>query len=142
VDLIRMDHLRADRYLDTILSPTLFSVKTNRRMFRGMVRLSEQRTLQATLRMADELGKWVLTEEDVGRHMGRSLDQIVELLKGEEPAVRLADPSGYAALAKAKEVRKQAFEGGYRGNPKRVMEDAEEAFGLGSGGPGGGPKRG
>ena len=127
-----MDHLRADQHLDSILSPTLFSVRTNRRMFRGMVRLSEQRTLQATLRMADEYGKWVLTEEDVGRHMNRSLEQIMELLKGEEPAVRLADPSGYAALARVKEVRKEAFEGGYRGNPKRVMEDAEDAFGLGA----------
>ncbi|HEU5358676.1 MAG TPA: zinc dependent phospholipase C family protein, partial [Gemmatimonadales bacterium] len=130
VDLIRMDHLRADRHLDTILSPTLFSVKTNRRMFRGMVRLGEQRTLQATLRMADEYGKWALTEEDVGRHMDRSLAQIVQLLKGEEPEVRLADPSGYAALAKAREIRKIAFQHGYRGNPKRVIEDAEEEFGL------------
>lgn len=137
VELIRMDHLRADQHLDTILSPTLFSVSTNRRMFRGMVRLSEQRSLQATLRMADEYGKWVLTEGDVERHMTRSLDQIIELLKGGDPAVRQADPSGYSALARVKEIRKQAFGGGYRGNPKRVMEDAEDAFGLGGSGRGG-----
>ena len=130
VDLIKMDHLRADQHLDTILSPTLFSVKTNRRMFRGMVRITEQRSFQATLRMADEYGKWALTEEDVGRHMDRSLQQIVEVLKGKEPEVRASDPSGYAALARAKEVRKLAFQLGYRGNPGRVLEDAESEFGL------------
>jgi hypothetical protein len=131
VDLIRMDHLRADQHLDTILSPTLFSVKTNRRMFRGMVRITEQRSFQATLKMAEEYGKWALTEEDVGRHMDRSLQQIVEVLKGKEPEVRVADPSGYAALARAREVRKLAFQLGYRGNPRRVIEDAEAEFGLG-----------
>ncbi|MGH7532752.1 MAG: zinc dependent phospholipase C family protein, partial [Gemmatimonadales bacterium] len=130
VDLIKMDHLRADQHLDTILSPTLFSVKTNRRMFRGMVRLTEQRSFQATLQIADEFGKWALTEEDVGRHMDRSMEQIVELLKGGEPEVRQSDPSGYAALARAKAVRKIAFEHGYRGNPRRVIEDAEAEFGL------------
>ncbi|HET7025825.1 MAG TPA: zinc dependent phospholipase C family protein [Gemmatimonadales bacterium] len=136
VDLIRMDHLRADQHLDTILSPTLFSIKANRRIFRGMVRITEQRSFQATLQIADEFGKWALTEEDVGRHMDRSMEQIVALLKGEEPEVRQSDPSGYAALARAKAVRKIAFAHGYRGNPRRVIEDAEAEFGLGSSGRG------
>jgi hypothetical protein len=36
-DLILLDHSRADGLLDRILSPTIFSTQTNRRIFRGMV---------------------------------------------------------------------------------------------------------
>jgi hypothetical protein len=129
-DLLRMDHDRADQHLDTILSPTLFSVPTNRKMFRGMVRLTEQRAYQATIRMAEEYSRWPLADEDIERHMDRSLDHVVQVLKGDDADVRLADPSGYTALARAREVRREGFAGGYRGNQRRVLEDAEEEFGL------------
>ncbi|MGH7670531.1 MAG: zinc dependent phospholipase C family protein, partial [Gemmatimonadaceae bacterium] len=36
-DLILLDHAMSDLLLDGILSPTLFSTHTNRRLFRGMV---------------------------------------------------------------------------------------------------------
>src|SRR5207244_3978651 len=40
-ELILQDHAASDTHLDTIISPTLFSVGTSRRLFRGMVHLPE-----------------------------------------------------------------------------------------------------
>ncbi|HVX89338.1 MAG TPA: zinc dependent phospholipase C family protein, partial [Gemmatimonadales bacterium] len=80
MDLLRMDHAPADRLLDTVLSPTLFSIPTNRRLFRGMVRIADQRSYQATLRLADEMSGVHLAEEDVGRHLEHSRDQIITML--------------------------------------------------------------
>src|SRR5439155_1334654 len=40
-ELILQDHTPSDAHLDSIISPTLFSLRTNRRLFRGMVRLTE-----------------------------------------------------------------------------------------------------
>ncbi len=40
-DVILLDHSEADAHLDRLIAPTIFSVRTNRRLFRGMVRLTE-----------------------------------------------------------------------------------------------------
>ena len=45
-DVILLDHGEADAHLDRIIAPTIFSVRTNRRLFRGMVRLTESSSWQ------------------------------------------------------------------------------------------------
>src|SRR6266487_2585998 len=40
-EVILRDHAPSDAHLDSIISPTLFSMGTNRRLFRGMVHLTE-----------------------------------------------------------------------------------------------------
>ena len=48
-DLIQMDTSAADGHLARIISPTLFSVGTNRRLFKGLVHLAETRGFQSGL---------------------------------------------------------------------------------------------
>lgn len=129
MDLLRMDHTPADRLLDTVLSPTLFSIPTNRRMFRGMVRILDQRSYQATLRLADDMSGVQLTEEDVGRHLERSRDEIIALLAAQDEALRLRDPSGEAALKAARLARKEILQLGGR-DLGRLRAEAEKQFGL------------
>jgi hypothetical protein len=45
-DVILRDHGEADAHLDRIIAPTIFSVRTNRRLFRGMVHLTETTSWQ------------------------------------------------------------------------------------------------
>ena len=45
-DVILLNHAEADAHLDRIISPTIFSVRTNRRLFRGMVHLTESSSWQ------------------------------------------------------------------------------------------------
>ena len=129
MDLLRMDHTPADRLLDTVLSPTLFSSPTNRRMFRGMVRILDQRSYQATLRLAHDFSGVHLAEEDVGRHLERSRDEIICLLAAQDEALRLRDPSGEAALKAARAVRKDLLQFGAR-DLGRLRAEAEKQFGL------------
>lgn len=129
MDLLRMDHTPADRLLDTVLSPTLFSIPTNRRMFRGMVRILDQRSYQATLRLAHDVSGVHLTEEDVGRHLERSREEIIALLAAHDEALRLRDPSGEAALKAARLARKEMLALGAR-DLGRLRSEAEKQFGL------------
>ncbi|HEY7682778.1 MAG TPA: zinc dependent phospholipase C family protein, partial [Gemmatimonadales bacterium] len=53
-DTILLDHGEADAHLDRIIAPTIFSVRTNRRLFRGMVRLTESSSWQLATQVARE----------------------------------------------------------------------------------------
>jgi zinc dependent phospholipase C len=129
MDLLRMDHTPADRLLDSVLSPTLFSIPTNRRMFRGMVRIADQRSYQATVRLAHEFSGVPLTDEDVGRHLERSREEIIQMLAARDGSLRLRDPSGEAALREARLARKEILELGGR-EIGRLRAEAEKRFGL------------
>jgi hypothetical protein len=129
-DVILLNHAQADQHLDRIISPTLFSVRTNRRLFRGMVRLTETDSWQRAAQAAREVSRWDLTDEDVERHLGLSFDHVVDVLADRAPPARHLDPSGEIPLATAKERRRQAIRDLGRRNRARLHELAEEAFGL------------
>ncbi|HEU4568961.1 MAG TPA: zinc dependent phospholipase C family protein [Gemmatimonadales bacterium] len=129
LDLIKMDHRPADRLLDQVLSPTLFSIPTNRRMFRGMVRLGDQRTWQQAIRLADDYSRIKLTEEDVGRHLEHSLGAVHDLLSAEDALLRGRDPSGEETLHAARELRRTVLAQGGR-DLGRLRMEAERVFGL------------
>ena len=59
-DVILLDHSEADAHLDRLIAPTIFSVRTNRRLFRGMVRLTETSSWQRASQVAREYsgGAW------------------------------------------------------------------------------------
>src|SRR6478736_1955175 len=129
MDLLRMDHTPADRLLDTVLSPTIFSIPNNRRIFRGMVRIADQRSYQATLRLAEDFSGVALTEEDVGRHLEQSRDAIVAMLAEQDAKIREFDPSGDKALKEARYVRKELLQLG-ASDLGRLRAEAEKRFGL------------
>jgi hypothetical protein len=129
MDLLRMDHTPADRLLDTVLSPTLFSTPNNRKIFRGMVRIADQRSYQATLRLAEDFSGVPLTEEDVGRHLEQSRDAIIQMLAHENASIRDTDPSGETSLRAARLARKELLQLG-AGDPGRLRTEAEKRFGL------------
>ena len=96
-DVILVDHSEADSHLDRIIAPTIFSVRTNRRLFRGMVHLTETTSWQRATQVAREYSRWRLRDEDVERHLGLSYDFMIELLGGPSPSAHQLDPSGRAA---------------------------------------------
>jgi hypothetical protein len=127
-DLILRDHTQADALLDRILSPTLFSTATNRRIFRGMVHAADAESWQRIFQLMLENSRWDLTDDDVGRYLTRSFDFIVDLLRRFDAAepYRL-DPSGDEPLRLAKRVRRYALR---VGGPDQVRERADEHFGM------------
>ena len=128
--IITLDQSAADRHLETIISPTIFSIKTNRRIFRSLVHLAELKGWQETMRAARERGGWPLTEQEVERHLAVAYDFTMELLGAGPSRARLLDPNGARQLAQAKRIRRKALIQGNWRDRDRWIATAEEHFGL------------
>jgi hypothetical protein len=129
-DVILLDHSEADAHLDRLIAPTIFSVRTNRRLFRGMVRLTETTSWQRASQVAREFSRWGLADEDVDRHLGLSYDFMIELLGGTSVSAHRLDPSGERPLKTAKLLRRRVLRAAGRRNPGRLRDAAHEHFGL------------
>ncbi len=134
-EIILLDQRAADRHLERIISPTIFSVRTNRRLFRGMVHVAQTKGWQRAMRTARERSRWLLTDLDVERHLGSAYDVMLEVLAaaehgGEETRARALDPTGAQALRAAKRLRKRLLDLGTLGSPSRLLDLAEESFGV------------
>ena len=129
-DVILRDHGEADAHLDRIIAPTIFSVRTNRRLFRGMVHLTETTSWQRASQVAREYSRWPLSEGDVERHLGLSFDFMMELLTDSVPAARHLDPSGERPLKTAKEMRRRVLQDAGRRDTAQLQRAADEQFGL------------
>jgi Zinc dependent phospholipase C len=127
-ELILRDHSRSDDLLDRVLSPTIFSTHTNRRIFRGMVYVTDTESWQRVFQLVSERSRWDLADGDVAVYVDRSFDYIVDLLHrmaASEP-YRL-DPAGDLPLRQAKRVRRAAMR---RGGRREAAVDAEAFFGM------------
>ena len=127
-EVILLDHARSDEHLDRILSPTIFSTSTNRRIFRGMVYVTDTESWQRIFQLASERSRWDLADPDVGRYLVRSFDYIMDLLRRFHAAEAFAlDPAGEEPLRMAKRVRRDARRSG---SDIRVNEEALRYFGM------------
>ncbi len=127
-EIILLDHSASDGHLDRILSPTIFSTPTNRRIFRGMVYVTDTESWQRIFQMVSEKSRWDLTDFEVGSYMTRSYEYIVDLFNrfdGAEPY--LLDPAGIHALREAKRVRRAALRDG---SESIVANTARTYFGM------------
>jgi hypothetical protein len=129
-DIILQDHSQADAHLDRIISPTIFSVRTNRRLFRGMVHITETQGWQRGMQAARDRSRWDVTDADVERHLSQSFDFMAALLTEADPATRQLDPSGERPLKVAKEMRRETLREFGRRETGRLQSVADEHFGL------------
>jgi hypothetical protein len=127
-ELILIDHSRSDGLLDRVLSPTIFSTPTNRRIFRGMVIVADNESWQRIFQLLRENSRWDLAEDDVGRYLARAYDFIIDLLMRMDRAEPYQlDPSGDAALRMAKRIRRRVLRAE---GEDRLHDEAERQFGL------------
>ncbi|MEP6619939.1 MAG: zinc dependent phospholipase C family protein [bacterium] len=127
-DLIMLDHSQADGLLDRILSPTIFSTQTNRRIFRGMVHAADNEGWQRIFGLMTENSRWDLADAEVERYLDHAYDHVIDLLvRFDHSTPYQLDPSGDDALRRSKQVRKEALR---VGGMERMHEEAERHFGL------------
>ncbi len=127
-ELLSLDHSRADQHLDRILSPTLFGTSTNRRIFRGMVYVTDSDSWQRIFQLVSTNSRWDLSDADVGRYLARSFDYIVDLMNRWESSEPFTfDPSGDSPLREAKKVRRLARR---QGGDVRAAIEADRMFGM------------
>ena len=127
-ELILLDHARSDGLLDRVLSPTIFSTPTNRRIFRGMVVVADSESWQRIFQLMTENSRWDLADDEVGLYLSRSFDYIIDFLRRMEISepYRL-DPSGDHALRIAKRVRRTVLRAS---GEQRLREEADRHFGM------------
>lgn len=127
-ELLSLDHASSDHHLDRILSPTVFGTQTNRRIFRGMVYVTDSDSWQRIFQLVSENSRWDLSDSDVSRYLARSFDYIIDLFQtwDRSEAFRF-DPSGAGPLKEAKQVRQVARR---QGGDVRAAMEADRVFGL------------
>lgn len=128
-EVILLDHSRSDEHLDRVLSPTIFSTPTNRRIFRSMVYVTDNGAWQRVMSLMAEKSRWTLRDPVVAGHLNTSFDRVVDLLvHGEKSIARELDPSGEEALREAKSIRKEALE--TPGGEREARREAGERYRL------------
>lgn len=101
-----LDHSRADALFDDVLSHTLFSFRTNRRIFRGLIRMTDYQRWQTIFDTVIEQSRWELDDHETERFLGASFNRMIALLRhGQVPG----DPTGEAALEEAKRERREVL---------------------------------
>lgn len=129
-DIILLDHEPAHLLLDQILAPTIFSVRTNRRLFRGMVYITETQSWQRAFQLLSEHSRWDLPNTEVAEYLTLTFDLIMEFLSVPDATVLQWDPSGEQPLRIAKGMRRQALVAGAWREPGRLRDVALAHFGL------------
>lgn len=127
-ELILLDHSRSDGHLDRILSPTIFSTSTNRRIFRGMVVAADMESWQRVFQLMLERSRWDLADDQISSQLTRSYEYVIDLLVRMDSAEPYRyDPSGEEPLRMAKRIRRAALR---TGGEAAVAEEATRHFGL------------
>ena len=123
------DHSDADALFDDVLSATLFSFSTNRRLFRGMIQVQgDNRWLQVFDQILKR-SRYDVPEDMVQQYLALSYDSIVDYLRHRHhSSPALLDPIGDLNLRLAQKVRRMTMAKGGAGDPALLEESAEEFF--------------
>jgi Zinc dependent phospholipase C len=125
------DHAAADALFDRVLSATIFSFRTNRRIFRGMIRFQDNDRWQGIFDRVLRKSRWDLSDVEIEAYLSRAFDSVVEYLRlrtGSVAATR--DPTGEFNLRLAKKVRRLALREGFGTEAPRLLALADDFFQL------------
>ncbi|GFO53673.1 hypothetical protein GMSM_06800 [Geomonas sp. Red276] len=96
-----------DQLLRKVLSDTIFSFATNKRIFNSILLVSRLEKWQSLLQTLSDSSRYALDEEDREEYMQLAQEAVFDFLNnGENSRYFKADPTGEKALAAAEAVRK------------------------------------
>ncbi|MCI0435059.1 MAG: zinc dependent phospholipase C family protein [Gemmatimonadetes bacterium] len=125
------DHAEADHLFDRVLSGTIFSFETNRRIFRGMIRVQDNERWRAAFARVRESSRWDLSDATVQTYVALSFDFVVDyLLRGGSSHAAALDPTGEFNLDLAKKVRRLALRESGFSKPGLFQTLADDFFPL------------
>lgn len=97
-----------DELFERMLKRTLFSFKTNRRIFRSVLTLHKLRHWKTAMERVHEVSRFKLHDNDIEEYRQLAIESVVNFLKHPEsaPCTRV-DPTGADKLLYAKEMRQE-----------------------------------
>ena len=125
------DHSEADQLFDDVLSRTMFSFDTNRRIFHGMIRFQGHERWQKLFGQVLSVSRYDLPAPIVDRYFEHAYENIIAYLRDREhshPAE--LDPVGDLNLRLAKKVRRRAMSDHTADHPGVLEEMADAFFGF------------
>lgn len=106
--LLKSDFKSFDQLLARSFNKTLFSFPTNRRIFRGILRIQKGAKIHAVLKSYARHSAWTLPSGDIKKYRGLIEASVFDFLKnGFKSNAMHGDPSGSERIAYAKEIRKK-----------------------------------
>lgn len=127
-EICEMDFSHDDELFQRMLKRTLFSFKTNRRIFSNILNLHKFRQWERGMKHLDRRSRWTLSTKDVITYRKMALQSVKKFLRNPEKApCTKVDPTGADKLFYAKEVRRQ-LQKAYR--RRSISEDEAERFVL------------
>jgi hypothetical protein len=123
------DHSEADNLFDAVLSGTIFSFETNRRIFRGMIRVQDNDRWKSVFDRVLQNSRWDLTAPTIDAYTSRAFDYVVDyLLRGRDSLPAQLDPVGDFNLQLAKKVRRLALREGAAATRYEALQDLADDF--------------
>lgn len=125
------DHTEADALFDRVLSGTIFSFETNRRIFRGMIQAQDDERWKSVFDQVVQRSRWDLSADEAELYLARAFDSVADYLIRRKASLPAAlDPTGEVNLNLAKRLRRMAIREGVWRQPGRLAELVDEYFPL------------
>ena len=128
------DFSHNDAMLRNVLSDTIFSFKTNKRIFNSILLLSRLRQWQKMLLSLSSSSRWVLEDDVLEEYFALAREASVSILCNmEESPFWNADPTGEKAIGVAKGIRKKLIKRWFEGrlsreHTEKVISDLKPMF--------------
>jgi len=104
--LAKRDNQELDRMMNKILADTIFSFRTNKKIFNSMMLITRLQNWHKLINTIAKRSKWKFDEEEHKEYMKMGLEAINGILGEENSPYWNADPTGDRALTAANLIRK------------------------------------
>jgi len=106
-DVCRTDQSANDELMRSVLTNTIFSFGTNKRIFNSIMLLSRLEKWQKVMQTLSDKSRYVLSDKDREEYLQLTMEAVFQFLQQPKDSKLLqADPTGERALAMAEAVRK------------------------------------